>query len=103
VNEEEKGQNSGEESSDIESEEEDQDESPQPPEVDETDVDLMTLHSVHVSERNVEATITSDGDSLGVGVVIFCRGRNRGASYGNRGRGGARGLRALSGVARSRY
>jgi hypothetical protein len=66
VNEEEKGQNSGEESSDIESEEEEQDESPQPPEVDETDVDLMTLHSVHVSERNVEATITSDGDSLTV-------------------------------------
>jgi hypothetical protein len=50
----------------TESEEEEQDESPRPPEVDETDVDLMALHSVHGPERDVEATITSDGDSLTV-------------------------------------
>jgi hypothetical protein len=47
--------------------EEELDESPEPPAVDETDVDLMNLYSVHGSDRDdVKATITSDGDSLTV-------------------------------------
>jgi hypothetical protein len=37
-----------------------------PPEVGETDVKLMDLYPVHTPERIVEATITSDGDSLTV-------------------------------------
>jgi hypothetical protein len=63
------GEGKYEESSEEElSEEEDHDESHEvtPPLVDDTDAMLMELHPVHTPGRTVQATITSDGDSITV-------------------------------------
>jgi hypothetical protein len=62
------------ESQDEEEEEDHHNESqgPVPPDVRRTDIKLMDLYPVHRPQRTVEATITSDGDSIAVTGTDIC-------------------------------
>jgi hypothetical protein len=58
--------NDDEDNDDEDNDDDDESQESRPPKVGETDIKLMDLYPVHSLDRTVEATITSDGDSLTV-------------------------------------